>query len=271
MPHAQINGFSMYYERHGDAGEPIVLVHGYTGDVGDWPDQIAEFSKTHRVLAMDHRGHGSSEGPADRASYTITQMADDVEALVEHAGFGRYHLVGHSMGGAVAQEIALRSAQRLITLTLFGTGADFRLNRSTTVTKWMEARNSLAEERGMEAVVASSPPFPDPPHMPPGRHEYERARMLRMPVAGLGGGWHALTTWPGAADRVRQITTPALIMSGELDRAVKGATYLAGQIAGATLLIIPEAGHNPQWERPEIFNAALREHISRQAAASASG
>src|SRR4051812_37711570 len=109
MPRVNINGFLMYYELRGLAGEPVVLVHGYGGDVGDFVDQATEFSNTHRVLVMDHRGHGESEGPNDVASYTIKQMADDVEALVAHVGFDRYHLVGHSMGGGVAQEIALRS------------------------------------------------------------------------------------------------------------------------------------------------------------------
>ena len=155
MLRATINGFSMHYQLHGpESGEPLVLVHGYTGDIGDWFDQIDEFSKTHRVLVLDHRGHGDSEGPADISSYTIVQMADDVEALVDHVGFERYHLVGHSMGGGVAQEIALRRAERLLSLTLFGTGPDFQLGSIPAVVKWMEARNKMALEQGMTAVAA---------------------------------------------------------------------------------------------------------------------
>lgn len=176
MPHTAINSFSMHYQLHGDRGDPLVLVHGYTGDIGDWSDQIAEFSKTHRVLTMDHRGHGHSEGPADRATYTIMQMADDVEAIVAHAGFDHYHLVGHSMGGSVAQEIALRSRTRLMSLTLFGTATDFKFGRNPAVGKYMEARNRLAEEQGMAAVAAMPQVFPDPPHVPAGRRDYEKAR-----------------------------------------------------------------------------------------------
>ena len=112
MPHARLDGFEMYYERHGTQGEPLVLVHGYTGDVSDWQHQIEGFAASHRVLVMDHRGHGRSGAPRDRESYTVERMSDDVEALVAHVGMGRYHLVGHSMGGMVAQEIALRSEGR---------------------------------------------------------------------------------------------------------------------------------------------------------------
>jgi 3-oxoadipate enol-lactonase len=265
MPHTTINGFSMHYQRHGDVGEPLVLVHGYTGDVGDWFDQTAEFSKTHRVLVMDHRGHGDSEGPADRSSYTIVQMADDIEALVAHAGFERYHLVGHSMGGGVAQEIALRSGPRLMSLTLFGTGTDFKIGRNPAVAKYMDARNRLAEEQGMAAVAGMPQVLPDPPHFPAGRREYEKARTTRMSVHGLVGGWQALMTWEGTTDRVKQITTPALVMAGALEPAVASTKYLHAQIAGSTMVIFPEAGHCPQFERPELFNEALREHLARNA------
>jgi 3-oxoadipate enol-lactonase len=267
MPHTTINGFSMHYQLHGEAGEALVLVHGYTGDVGDWFDQTAEFSKTHRVLVMDHRGHGDSEGPDDIASYTITQMADDIEAIVAHAGFDRYHLVGHSMGGGVAQEIALRSGPRLMSLTLFGTSSDFKLGKIPALVTWMEARNKLALEQGMAAVAAMPVRLPDPPHMPAGRRDYEKARTLRMSVHGLAGGWHALTTWDGTTERLKLITTPSLVMAGALEPAAKTLPYMHEQIPGSTMVIFPEAGHCPQFERPELFNAALREHLARNAGA----
>src|SRR5689334_10727057 len=108
MPNAMINGVNLYYERHGENGEPLVFVHGYTGDITDWRYQLPVFSKTHQLLILDNRGHGKSEAPPDRSSYSVLQMADDAEALIAHAGFERYHLLGHSMGGAVVQEIALR-------------------------------------------------------------------------------------------------------------------------------------------------------------------
>ncbi|HEY7600551.1 MAG TPA: alpha/beta fold hydrolase, partial [Candidatus Limnocylindrales bacterium] len=77
MPHVQVDGFRMYFERHGSQGEPLVLVHGYTGDVSDWVRQIEAFSASHRLLAMDHRGHGRSGAPPDRASYTVERLASD--------------------------------------------------------------------------------------------------------------------------------------------------------------------------------------------------
>lgn len=266
MPHATIDGFEMYYEQHGAAGEPLVLVHGYTGDVSDWHHQIAAFGPTHRVLAMDHRGHGRSGAPRDRDTYTVERMADDVQALIAHRGLGRYHLVGHSLGGMVAQEIALRSASRLLSLTLEDTGPDFGVGRREPVQQIFESRLRLAEEQGMEAV-ARLPAPPRPPHHPPERLEEELARLAAMSVDGFAGGWQALCRWPGTAERAQAIRTPTLVIHGELDAALlAGSTWLARTIPGARLEVVPEAGHSPQLERPDLFNAALGRHLSETAA-----
>jgi pimeloyl-ACP methyl ester carboxylesterase len=267
MPHERINGINLYYELHGD-GEPLVLVHGYTGDVSDWRFQIADFSRTHRVLAFDHRGHGRSDAPADRTAYTIEQMADDVEALADRAGFQRYHLLGHSMGGAVVQEVALRSPSRLRSLTLHDTGPTFGLGRNEAVAAWMARRHKIAEERGMAAVAETDTPLPRPPHMPPERGDEEKRRLAAMSVDGFIGAWQALTTWPGTTDRAATISVSTMVIYGSLDAGlIEGAKFLGATIPGAVVEVIPEAGHSPQYERPDLFNAALRRHLHRNAAA----
>ncbi len=81
MAYATINGVKLNYEVHGDSGEPLVLVHGYTGDITDWRHQLPAFAQSHRVLIVDNRGHGQSEAPADRAAYSVRQMASDVRTL----------------------------------------------------------------------------------------------------------------------------------------------------------------------------------------------
>jgi pimeloyl-ACP methyl ester carboxylesterase len=238
-------------------------VHGYTGDRTDWQHQVREFARTHRVLVLDHRGHGRSQAPRDRSSYTIERLASDVEAIVQGAGFERWHLVGHSMGGAVAQEIALRGPERLASLTLEDTSYQFRMASNPAVARIFESRLRLAEEKGMQAV-ADLPALPRPPHMPAARADEERRRLSRMSVDGFFGGWNALSTWSGTKQRAAAIRVPTLVIYGELDAGlVKGSQWLAEAIPGAVLAPIPEAGHSPQYERPELFNTALRTHLER--------
>lgn len=270
MPTAKVNGISLYYELHGDSGEPLVFVHGYTGDITDWRHQLPEFSRTHRVLVMDSRGHGRSEAPPDRSSYTIPQMADDVEALVDHVGFERYHLLGHSMGGGVVQEIALRSPQRLLSLTLHDTSIKFAIMGDPAMAEWRDKRMALAEAGKMAELAALPSPAPPPPHKPAERIEEEKARLSRMSPDGFIGAWQGLIEWQGTRTRAAGISTPTLIIYGDMDAPalINGSIKLAEFIPNAQLEVIPECAHAPQWERPELFNRALRRHLEANAARS---
>ena len=269
MPTTNVNGIDIYFERHGDAGEPLVLVHGYTGDVSDWRHQIPEFSKTHRVLIMDHRGHGRSHAPADRAHYTVEAMADDVESLINEVGFDRYHLLGHSMGGCVSQEIALRSAPRVMSLTLHDTNYRFTALNGA-IAKYIEMRFKVAVEQGMAAVADLPWVLPSPPHVTAERKQEEKERLARMSVDGFIGAWNALSAWRGTEDRAHGISAPTMVIYGALDAPfAKPAEWFASTIANAVVEVVPEAGHSPQSERPDLFNAALRRHLERNAAAPA--
>ena len=268
MPTATVNGVRLYYEVHGDSGEPLVLVHGYTGDITDWRHQLPEFSRTHRVLTMELRGHGRSEAPSDRSSYTVEQMASDVEALVDQVGFERYHLLGHSMGGAVVQEIALRSPQRLLSLILHDTSYRFGLMADSAVEDWWKSRMALAEAGKMAELAELPPPVPPPPHMPAERLEETKVRLSKMSPDAFIGAWQGLVGWQGTKARASAISTPTLIIYGDLDAPalIQGMTRLAEVIPNARVEVIPETAHSPQQERPELFNRALRRHLEANAA-----
>jgi pimeloyl-ACP methyl ester carboxylesterase len=270
MPHARINGIDIYFERHGDAGEPLVFIHGYCGETPDWRYQIEAFAATNRVLVLDNRGHGKSAAPKDRSAYTIEQMASDAEALAIEVGFERYHLVGHSMGGAVAQEIALGSPGRLLSLTLEDTAPSFDLSGIEVIARISAIRNEIAEKQGMSAVAAIPSPFPRSPHKSEERAAEEAQILARMSVDAFIGSYAGLTAWRGTVDRLAYHVSPTLVIHGEADYALIGASQrLAKLIPGAVLEAIPEAAHSPQMERPELFNAALRQHIDRSAGVSA--
>jgi len=269
MPHTEINGVDIYFEQHGESGEPLVLMHGYTGDITDWRFQVTEFSRTHRVLMMDHRGHGRSDAPRERESYTVDQMASDALALMESLGWERYHLVGHSMGGAIAQEMALSHPGRLMSLTLHDTTYQFDVPKNEMLAKYIEVRNQIAEEQGMIALAAMPSLFPPPPFMPAERQAETQERLAAMSADAFIGAGIGLRSWAGTADRLAEIRARTMVIYGDLDSYVmmiEAAKHMAATIPNATLEVVPQAGHSPQYERPELFNAALRRHLEAGAA-----
>ena len=262
-----VNGIRIYYECHGDSGEPLVLVHGYTGDSTDWEFQVAEFSRDCRVLVMDLRGHGRSEAPPDRSAYTIPLMAADVEALVDEVGFGKYHLVGHSMGGGIVEEIALHSQDRLLSLTLEDTGPILAVPGNTQMKEWNDKQIALAENEGMAVVAAQhregSLSATLGLHVPAELIEKSIQRLAKMSVDGFVGATLAGPKWEGIVDRASAISTPTLIIYGALDvqPIIMASQWLAQLIPNTEVVTIPDAGHSPQWEQPELYNKALRRHL----------
>ncbi len=191
-----------------------------------------------------------------------------MEALIDHAGLERYHLLGHSMGGAIVQEIALHSPQRLLSLTLEDSSYRFPMMSDPAVEEWWRTRMALAEAGKMAELADLPPPVPPPPHMPAERLEETRVRLSRMSPDAFVGAFAGLVGWPGSKDRAAAISTPTLVIYGDLDAPalIYGSTRLAELIPNARVEVIPETAHSPQWERPELFNRALRHHLEANAA-----
>lgn len=236
MPFATVNSLRLHYHLHGDGGEPLIFVHGYTGDSSYWRHQIEEFSSGYRVLVFDNRGHGESEAPADQSVYTVDDMVEDAEQLITETGFEQFHLVGHSMGGAIAQEITLRSPKRVLSLTLHDT------------THWF----------GDHEQPGGTAPYVPPEHVQPAM-----LRVAKMSKDALAGGWKGLIAWRGSTDRAHRIHAPTLIIYGERDasRIIEGSRRLKELIPHAEVAVIAGTGHSPQRECPEEFNAALRRFL----------
>ena len=215
-----------------------MFLHGYTGDTSDWRHQIDEFSGKHRVLVLDNRGHGRSEAPPHKNAYTVESMVEDTRLLIRKTGISRYHLVGHSIGGAVAQEIAIHEPQSLLSLTLQDT------------TDWFGDHEE---------------PGGTPPYISPEEAKRAAGRVDRMPQAALAGAWMGLLTWKGSADRAHMIQVPTLIIHGSRDasRIIEGSRRLAASIPHAEVVVIEGAGHSPQSECPEQFNAALGRFLEK--------
>jgi 3-oxoadipate enol-lactonase len=224
MPFADANGQRLYYEEHGD-GEPLLCVMGLAANTLAWALQVKDFAERHRAVIFDNRDVGQSsmaDGP-----YEIRDMAEDTLALADALGFDSFHLLGYSMGGAIAQEAALAAPERVKTLSLavtFASGGGYarklaevwgarreRTIREAHIDELMLFVHS--EEFFENAEIAAyvrqmmlADPHPQPPDAfvrqldASSRHDTrDRLPSLEMPVHVIGAEWDILVpVWKSA-------------------------------------------------------------------------
>lgn len=118
MPKTKIGEIHIYYEEHGQ-GLPLIMILGLGQDTATWGFQISEFSKQFRVIVLDNRDSGKSSRCSE--IYTTEMMARDTLGLMDYLGIERTHLLGTSMGGMIAQHVALMASERVISLILVST------------------------------------------------------------------------------------------------------------------------------------------------------
>jgi pimeloyl-ACP methyl ester carboxylesterase len=118
VPKAKVGDIQIYYEEYGE-GPPLIMILGLGQDTATWGFQISEFSKHFRLILLDNRDSGRSSHCSE--TYTTETMACDVLGLMDHLGIERTHLLGTSMGGMIAQQVALMAPKRVISLILAST------------------------------------------------------------------------------------------------------------------------------------------------------
>jgi pimeloyl-ACP methyl ester carboxylesterase len=249
-------------------GPGLFLVHGFGGAKEDFGDHLDALAERYRVVAFDHRGHGASDGPDDPERYTLAHLASDTLAVADALGLDRFRLLGHSMGGMVAQRVVLANPERVDALVLMDTapgpvpGIDPEL---------MEAAAKIVLEDGkgaLKPLLDAAATLDTAAHQ---RLLAERDGFLEFEEY----KWEALAAamWAGAArdmanqeDRLADLASircPTLVIVGEQDRPfVDASRAMAETIPGATLAVIPGAGHSPQFENPEPWLGALTEFLA---------
>lgn len=221
--------FDLSYLDEG-AGPPVVLVHGFASSARvnwltpGWVETLV--SAGYRVLAPDNRGHGGSTKSHDSADYTPEAMADDVLALADHAGLGRFHLMGYSMGARISAYAALIAPERLATLALAGLG----IHLVDGLGDW----DAIAE-----ALLASDPADAAPGRPRMFRDFADRTRSDRLALAAcIASSRKAL----GKAE-VARIATPTLIAVGTRDDIAGDPHALAALMPGAVAYDIDGRDH----------------------------
>lgn len=266
MPYLSTNGIQTYYEEDagpdGAAQPPLVLLHGFTGSIGQWAEARDLLAAERRVIASDLRGHGRTDAPEDLSSYTITAYADDLRALLDALGVARADVLGSSFGGMVALEFALRYPERVRALILADTSAG---PRCVELSEPIAAREDgiaraldYAREHGLSAHVerelATNPAL----RADPQRRERFHARWRQMTLHGFLGAGKARAERPDHHGDLERLAMPVLVIAGDRDVLVPAAEYLHAHIPGSSLRLINHAGHPAVADQPDGFVAMVR-------------
>ncbi|HEV7723319.1 MAG TPA: alpha/beta hydrolase [Iamia sp.] len=242
-------------------GEPLMLVHGFTGAKEDFADFLDGFAdRGWQVVAPDLRGHGASEAPLEEEAYSLDEMAADVLALADELGWERFDLLGHSMGGMVAQVLALQVPERLRSLVLMDTGhgavegldpAILALAIEVVRTEGVERLIELAAELG----TVGRPRTPSEERVREERAGYVDFGDRKMRAAAPAMYAAMAQALSAADDRLPALAgldVRTLVVVGEEDEGFVGPSErLAEAIPGATLEVIADAAHSPQFENPD--------------------
>ncbi|MCC6627663.1 MAG: alpha/beta fold hydrolase [Chloroflexi bacterium] len=249
---AHVNGTRLAYEVHG-AGSPVVFIHGFSLDRRMWRAQLAPFAARHRVIAYDARGFGQS-APATVEPYADV---DDLRALLDYLDVDAAHVIGLSMGGGIAIDMALTHPERVRGLVL----VDSALNGWTFSPAWHAAwapigaaidRGDIA---GATALWLAHPVFAVTLAQPASAAALramveDYARQRRFQPA------DQRSPQPPARQRLEQIAAPTLVIVGESDIADAHAisAELARRIPDARQVVLSDAGHMANMDNPATFN-----------------
>jgi pimeloyl-ACP methyl ester carboxylesterase len=264
VPTADISGNTIHYERRG-SGDPLVLIMGMSGNSAHWPEPFLERLEPHfDLLVFDNRGIGRSAPVA--ADFSIADMAQDTVALMDEVGLGRAHVMGISMGGMIAQELALTAPERVGGLVLGCTypgGPGSSLAGPDVMQRlagpMLSGDREAAIRAGWEVNVSRAFAADDGQwqrfHEVATRHPAPVELIMRQMNA-VGGH--------DTSARLADITAPTLVIHGTDDEmlSVENARIIAERIPGARLEILDGVGHLFFWELPDRSAELVREFLA---------
>ena len=256
--HITIDGVRIAYSLSG-TGPPVVLLHGWACHRRFWDEQVRALSQSHTVLAPDFRGHGESETP--EGGYTLERLAEDVHDVMSALEMRPAAVVGHSMGGMVAQQLAVTHSENLSALALVATAAADPERQLISV-----RISSEATEVGYRTALERHLPGWFSQDADPEMFEWVKSQMMKTPervALSLVDDYKDLdlrADLPG-------VRVPVLVIAAASDASTVPARSeeIARLIPGARLVVISVAGHFVQLERPAEVNSALRKFLAENA------
>jgi 3-oxoadipate enol-lactonase len=256
---ADVSGVRIAWERRG-AGEPLLLIHGLGYARWGWEPVVDGLAQEHEVVLFDNRGIGESDAPG--GLYSVRMLAEDAVAVLDAAGLKRAHVLGTSLGGMVALQLALDWPDRVDRLVLACTtpgGAQAAPMPEQTIRLMQEAPALPLDVALRRFVENAFGPELD-------QTRVERILQHRLTTAQAPAAWTAQAA-AGAGfdvwDRVPQIAAPTLVLTGDKDAVVdpRNSELLAARIPAARLEVFPGTGHLFFWEQPERFVEVVTEFV----------
>ena len=250
MPYVTNRGAQLYWEEHG-SGPPVLLIMGLSFTSAMWFRVAPHLAKSYRTIIFDNRGIGRSDVP--RGPYTMRTLASDAEAVLDAAGVTAAHIVGASMGGMVAQELALRSPGRVLSLMLGCT------SYSGLFSKWPHFRKSpnqfalfrasrLQREWAMRDMLYAAGTLDELIE-----EDIQVRCQCRWTYKGVFSQFAGILLW-SSYRRLPSIKAPTLVVHGADDHILppQNGRIVASRIPGARFVLIPQAGHILMTDQPEI-------------------
>jgi 3-oxoadipate enol-lactonase len=248
MPYAVNRGTKLYWEEHG-SGPPVLLIMGLSFTHEMWFRVIPYLASRYRVIAFDNRGMGQSDVP--RGPYSIRQMAGDASAILDAAGVAAANVVGASMGGMIAQELALRFPRRVNRLVLACTSHGGFFSSWPDFTRFPRHIHGIRPDERERALIPLLYGGATP------RDRIEEDLQIRSRCSwcyqGFFGQMTGILTW-SSYRRLPSIDVPTLVIHGEDDRLVppQNGKVVANRIRGAEFRLVPHAGHMLLTDQPEM-------------------
>jgi pimeloyl-ACP methyl ester carboxylesterase len=258
---ADVNGISLAYRETG-SGYPLLLINGFASTMDTWnPPVLAALAAHFRVIIFDNRGTGYSA--TSDTPFSIRLFAEDSVALMDSLGVARAHVLGHSMGACIAQELALAHPERVDHLILAAStcGGDRMIRMQP------ETWETLSDKSGTGIDLANrmfSVLFPrewlkghDPWQYCPDVKETTSEESAAKQA-------EALFSWHGTYERLQEIRSPALVITGTEDVVIppENSRVLANHIPDAQLVEFPGAGHGLMYQCPEQFADTVRTFLN---------
>jgi len=257
MPTLLINNCNIYYEIIGQ-GDPLLFIHGLGSSSRDWQDQIDSFSKTHQVIVFDVRGHGQSDKPD--GPYSIPLFAKDTALLIEHLEVAPLSVVGISMGGMIAFQLAVDRPDLIKKLVTVNNTPEFVVRTfKERLNIWQ--RFLVLRLLGMRKIgeILSKRMFPKPEQA--GIRATFVKRWAENDPRAYRDAMRAIVGW-SVMDQIENIKCPTLTLASDNDyTSVAEKQAFTEKIPNGKLIVIEDARHALPVERPAEFNAALGEFL----------